>query len=274
VYSTAVLAWWWTLSAVSVINIAVWLRMRASLLRQRGAIPDAQYAEQRQQLVLAGIFTFVCAFRSFLPRADVQRICLVDSWLSTVLVGRSVATIAELAFMAQVAATVRNIGRHLGWRPAVVVSRAILPMIAIAECFSWYAVLTTNFLGNALEQSIWTLTPFIVAILFARMAFLSTGALRRFQLAAVGLTLGHVVFMSLVDVPMYVRRWLADEAAGRTYIGAGEALHDLATRWVVTFSWSDWHEELAWMGLYFSLAVWMSLAMVQAPKLWWGEGDL
>jgi hypothetical protein len=80
--------------------------------------------------------------------------------------------------------------------------------------------------------------------------------------------LGHVLFEALVDVPMYVTRYLEDRAAARTYHGLWDGLRDLATRWVVTGSWADWHDELAWMGLYFSVAVWGSLAMIGLPRLW------
>src|SRR5580693_7272457 len=53
------------------------------------------------ELLLCAAYVFGCAFRSFLPRADVQRICLFDTWLSSVVVGRSVATVAEICFAAQ-----------------------------------------------------------------------------------------------------------------------------------------------------------------------------
>jgi hypothetical protein len=33
---------------------------------------------------LCAAYVFGCAFRSVLPRADVQRICLFDTWLSSV----------------------------------------------------------------------------------------------------------------------------------------------------------------------------------------------
>jgi hypothetical protein len=40
-----------------------------------------------------------------------------------------------------------------------------------------------------------------------------------------------------------------------------EGLRDVNTRWVVTHDLSEWKEEIAWMSLYFSLAVWASLAL-------------
>jgi hypothetical protein len=252
--SPAVLAWWAFLVAVSLLNVVLWLRLR------RSATSD----EARHQLRLAGVFVFVCAFRALLPRADVQRICLVDSFWSSVLVGRSVATLAELCFAAQIAAKLGALGRLLGRPTAVTVARWVLPMIVVAEVCSWYAVVTTNFLGNALEQSLWTLMPLLVATQLAPMIGRATGRLRRFLVAGTVITVGHVAFMSTVDVPMYVRRFLADQAEQRAYLGLAAGVHDLATRWVVTASWAAWHDELAWIALYFSIAVWASLALVRA----------
>ena len=69
-------------------------------------------ALQRRQLLLSAAFVFVCAFRSFLPRIDVSRVALVPSWLSTVLVGRTLATVAELAFVLQWALLLHAIAKR------------------------------------------------------------------------------------------------------------------------------------------------------------------
>ena len=61
-------------------------------------------------LLLCAAYVFGCAFRSFLPRADVQRICLFDTWLSSVVVGRSVATVAEICFAVQWAIVLHRLG--------------------------------------------------------------------------------------------------------------------------------------------------------------------
>jgi len=62
----------------------------------------------------------------------------------------------------------------------------------------------------------------------------------------------YVVFMGTIDVPMYFRRWQADVLSGKDY---------LATRWIVTHDIAPWRDEIAWMSLYFSMAVWSSLAL-------------
>jgi hypothetical protein len=38
-------------------------------------------------------------------------------------------------------------------------------------------------------------------------------------------------------------------------------LQDVSTRWAVSHDIAQWQEEIAWMSLYFSLAVWASLGL-------------
>src|SRR5580704_12669199 len=155
-------AWWWgSLTLVSVANIAVWF----VLYRQFHDTPVGSKASPGGlglMLVLCAAYVFGCAFRSLLPRADVQRICLFDTWLSSVTVGRSVATVAEVAFAAQWAIFLQQLGIMTGAETTLNAAAVIVPLIVIAECFSWYAVVTTNYLGNAIENSIWAVAFFIV----------------------------------------------------------------------------------------------------------------
>jgi len=44
-------------------------------------------------------------------------------------------------------------------------------------------------------------------------------------------------------------------------LGALAGLHDVSTRWAVTHDIAKWRDEIAWMSLYFSVAVWSSLAL-------------
>jgi len=75
----------------------------------------------------------------------------------------------------------------------------------------------------------------------------------------------YVAFMFAVDVPMYWSRWLADEAAGRHYMSIPQGVLDVAARRVVSYRWVDWKSEIAWMSLYFSVAVWFSISLIHAP---------
>ena len=94
-WSNPVVRWWGFLSLVSGVNIAVWFVMYRQF-HQQAAGSAGVASGTGLMLVLCAGYVFGCAFRSFLPRADVQRICLFDTWLSSVAVGRTVATVAEV----------------------------------------------------------------------------------------------------------------------------------------------------------------------------------
>src|SRR3989475_11091590 len=135
------IAWWWgLLTLVSGANIAAWfLLYRQFHNHPAGSLHDTSGIEF--MLLLCAAYVFGCAFRSFLPRADVQRICLFDTWLSSVVLGRSIATIAEICFVVQWAIVVRHLAKVAQSNLAVTISNSIVPLIVIAECCSWYAVI-------------------------------------------------------------------------------------------------------------------------------------
>jgi hypothetical protein len=252
-------SWWWAmLTLVSGVNIAAWVLMYRELhdAGSSGRIPGMQI-----MLLLSAAYVFGCAFRSLLPRADVQRICLFDTWLSSVAVGRSVATVAEVCFAAQWTMILLQLGTMSGATTAVTAAWVIVPLILIAECFSWHAVVTTNYLGNAIENSIWAVAFFIAGVGICRLIPEFDGALRIILVGAVVGIVVYLAFLMTVDVPMYLKRWRADVARGNRGLRPLEGFRDVSTRWVVTYDLSEWREEIAWMSLYFSAAVWASLGL-------------
>src|SRR5665213_115616 len=255
------LAWWWSfLTLVSGANIAVWFVLYRRLHEQAaGSLGSTSGIEL--MLLLSAAYVFGCAFRSLLPRADVQRICLFDTWLSSVVVGRSVATVAELCFAAQWAMMLHQLGTATGADTTVNAAWVIVPLILIAECFSWHAVLTTNYLGNAIENSLWAVAFFIVGIGLCRLLPDFDGPVRVVLAVAITGIVAYLAFLMTVDVPMYLNRWRSEIAGGGRHLRPLEGLRDVSTRWVVTHDLAEWKGEIAWMSLYFSMAVWASLAL-------------
>ena len=255
------LAWWWSfLTLVSGVNIAAWFWLYHDLQEPRtGGLASASGIEL--MLLLCAAYVFGCAFRSFLPRADVQRICLFDTWLSSVMVGRTVATVAEVCFAAQWALVLHRLGTMTGADTTVNAAWLIVPLILIAEGFSWHAVLTRNYLGNAIENSIWAVAFFIVAVGLCRLLPEFDGVVRVALVVAIVGIAGYLAFLATVDVPMYLARWRAEVANGSTPLSHLEGLRDASVRWVVTHDIAEWKDEIAWMSLYFSAAVWSSLAL-------------
>jgi len=263
--SFSVLSWWYLLCAVAALNVLAWSLTAVTFSRRHGALPVDAYRMRRLQLALSAVYVFGCAFRSALPVYDVPRICLFDFGISSVMVGRSVATVAELCFVAQWALMLHEISRTAGSMVGKVASLALVPLIAIAEVCSWYSVLTTSNVGHVAEESIWGLSAALLVASVVAVLPRSPPSRRSALLAWCVAGVAYVVFMFSVDVPMYWSRWLADEAGGRHYLSIAQGLLDVSHRRVVSHQWNDWKNEIAWMSLYFSVAVWISIALVHAP---------
>lgn len=251
------LTWWWALlSLVSSGNIALWFVMYRQLH------PTVHLgSESELMLFLCAAYVFGCAFRSILPRADVQRICLFDTWLSSVVIGRSVATVAEICFAVQWAIVLRQLGGIAGAETTVNVAWAVVPLILVAQCCSWYGVLTTNYLANAIENSIWAVAFLLVAIGLCRLLPEFDGLIRWAIVVAIIGIAGYLAFLITIDVPMYLSRWQDGLANGSKVLSPLDGLRDASTRWVVTHDFAQWKNEIAWMSLYFTAAVWASLAL-------------
>ena len=261
-----VFTWWNFLRTIAAINIVAWIVSAVVLQRRQPSIHADTYALRKLQLLLSAGYVFGCAYRSFIPVFDVPRLCLFDSWLSSVIVGRSVATLAELCFAAQWALLLHETARATKSSLGHMTAMTVVPMIAIAEIFSWYSVLSTSNLGHVFEETLWGTCAALLVI--SLIEIWPRFPLRLRPLLFIWGTAGisYVFFMFLVDVPMYWSRWLADEALGRQYMSLGQGLADVSSRWSVSHRWEDWQSEMAWMSLYFSVAVWFSIALIHAPS--------
>jgi hypothetical protein len=255
------LAWWWALlTLASAGNVALWFLLYRQFYGAPTGIPGSA-TDIELMLLLCAAYVFGCAFRSVLPRADVQRICLFDTWLSSVVIGRSVATVAEVSFAAQWAIVLRQMGGMAGADTTLTVASLIVPLIVVAQCCSWYGVLTTNYLANAIENSIWAVAFLLVGIAVCRLLPEFEGIVRIGLIAAIIGIAGYLAFLITIDVPMYLGRWQESVAGGQEPLHPIQGLRDACTRWVVTHDLAHWKDEIAWMSLYFTAAVWGSLAL-------------
>jgi hypothetical protein len=258
--SNPVARWWALLSLASALNIALWFQLYRHFQPQQAQSLDSA-AGTRLMLFLCAAYVFGCAFRSFLPRADVQRICLFDTWLSSAFIGRSVATVAEVCFAAQWAIMLHQLGGMAGADTTLNVAWVIVPMIIVAQCCSWYGVLITNYLANAIENSIWALGFLAVGIGLCRLLPEFEGPVRWALIVAIIGIAAYLAFLMTIDVPMYLNRWQAGLADGSKVLSPLEGFRDARTRWIVTHDFPQWKDEIAWMSLYFTTAVWASLAL-------------
>jgi hypothetical protein len=140
--------WLGTLAALAALNIGLWIWIA------RSASLHTSYGEA--QLLLSGVYVAVCAFRSLFPRVDLERVCLWDTWLSGVLLGRTAATVAEFCFALQCSLFAQRLSDITGMPLLAAVAHTFVPLVIVAELFCWYAVLSLNHIGHAMEESLWS----------------------------------------------------------------------------------------------------------------------
>ena len=251
----AILWWWSFLFLVSAGNVVSWV----VIAREVHGISDGYVA---QQLLLSGIFSACCAFRSILPRVDLERQCLWNCALSSIFVGRSAATVAEFCFAGQCALLISKLSALTASASLQVIGWSIVPLIAVAELCCWYAVLSLNHLWHAIEELLWSVLVSLVALSLG----LTLGQMPVGSRISSGLGIlacaGAALLMLAVDVPMYLARWRHARSSGVRYLSLGEGLRDALQRRRVEHRWSEWRPEVPWMSLYFSVGVWLSLCLV------------
>src|SRR5262245_34001932 len=154
---TPILWWWVFLFVVSAGNLVLWIAIAH-------AVTGASDGYVAQQLWLSGIFAAACAFRSVLPRVDLERRCLWNSPLSSIFVGRSIATVAELCFAGQCALLIAKLSARTGNQSLELLGWSIVPLIVLAQICCWYAVISLNHLGHAIEEILWSVMVVLVAL--------------------------------------------------------------------------------------------------------------
>jgi hypothetical protein len=244
--------WVGSLTALAAFNIGFWIWIA------RHVPLRTPYAET--QLLLSGVYVAVCGFRSLFPRVDLERHCLWDTWLSAILLGRTAATIAELCFAVQCAMFVQRLAEIAGVPLLEAGARLFVPLVVFAEVLCWYAVLSLNHIGHAMEESVWAFLMLSLAAALGVAVPAAHGPLRGMLIVGVLIYGLAAVLTIAVDVRMYIRRWRM--YAGRSRLTIATGLRDSRYRRHPTLAWQIWREEAPWMTLYFSVGVWTSLAMV------------
>jgi hypothetical protein len=250
--------WWWSsLYLVSAANVLLWILAA----RRMSGHADPYVA---RQLLLSVIYVAACAFRSLLPRVDLERQCLWNTPLSSIFLGRTVATVAEMCFAAQCALLVLKLSAISGIPALRAIGLAIVPLILVAQIACWHAVLTLNHVGHAVEEILWSAMVLLLA--FSLGISWNRVPANLHVLGAIGIAAcaGAAFVMLVVDVPMYVSRWRRSKSTGVRFLPVVDGLRDALVRRRVAHGWGEWRPEVPWMSLYFSVGVWLSLGLIFA----------
>lgn len=252
-----VLAWWRGMSALAVLNVCIWLAAW-----HFGAVSGVY---GNLHLMLSGVYVLVCAYRSVLPRVDLERLVVVDTRLSSIFLGRAAATVAEICFAIQLGLLVHQLGAHANM-PAVQLAAWTIPIfMMVAQGFCWHSVLTLNHITQAVESMLWAAGFAWMAALLGVIAIDTSGWVHSLAMFSILCSVGFVAYVLGVDVPMYWRRYRNERARGRAYMRIHQGARDAWHRRVRSGNWAEWKADALWLTPYFSLGVWVSIAMVYVP---------
>lgn len=214
------------------------------------------------QPLLSGIYVLICAFRSLLPRIDLERYCLHDTPWSSVILGRSCATVAEICFSIQCAIILYDLGNMLQSQVITFVAFCIVPVIVLAQLCCWYATLTLNHFWHGMEESAWVVMIVLAAGCFFTGLLKLEGVHQIIMIIGIVSCLGSGYIMLFVDIPMYFSRTADGVSQGQQYLSVSEGIRDAAQRRVQTSDWKVWKKEVIWITTYFTFGVWLSIGMV------------
>lgn len=252
-----VLAWWRGMSALAALNVCAWLVVVHFV--PVGGVYSGLH------LMLSGVYVLVCAYRSVLPRVDLERLVVVDTRWSSIFLGRSAATVAEICFAIQLGLLVHQLGvhTHMPWVQAA--AWTIPVFMVVAQGFCWHSVLTLNHITQAVESMLWAAGFAWMAALLAVIAFDSSGWVNSLAVFGVLCSIAFVAYVLGVDVPMYWRRYRQGRQHGQAYMRLDQGAHDAWHRRVRSGAWAEWKADALWLTPYFSFGVWASIAMAFVP---------
>ena len=250
-------SWWRALCALATLNVVLWL-----LVWHFGPVSGVHGG---LQLALSAVYVLVCAYRSVLPRVDLERLVVVDTPLSSIFLGRAAATVAEICFAIQLGLLIHSLGVHAGLPWVQSAAWTIPVFMVVAQGFCWHSVLTLNHITQAVESTLWAAGFSWMAALLAVIALDTGGWVAWLALFGIVASIAFVAYVLCVDAPMYWRRYRHGRARGQAYMRLDHGARDAWRRRVHSGSWAAWKADARWLTPYFSVGVWASIAMACVP---------
>jgi hypothetical protein len=278
--------WWTVMVLINALNLIVCARV---FMRTRASAgdPDARYRGRMR--VMGVIFTLVAAYRSVFVCMYYSRMGWFDSLANGPLLIRLLALFAEVSFAGQFALSMIRVNRDLAMSPAeggstlsrFFIQRApycLWTCICLAQICATTGVITRSLFALAVEETLWSI-GFLSVLPLAFMQWRRASAVQdrsgRFALVriftrvnllwcAVYCTYGVIFALPLSIWPSAVaqmRTGLPPLELGLSAVkGAFKVLH-------ASQAWGDWgFGFLFWHSSYFSICVWISIFMMNAPR--------
>jgi hypothetical protein len=267
--------WWLCQAAFVCVNLricfALWWRKNS----------DSDHVSETMKFC-ATIYCLVCSYRAIFFKNDVERHCWFPTWVSCTVVGRTLATCAEMAYITMFKLAFTSISKELEslgrGNPTYhrIIQRfagASWWILFFAQCCCWRCVTTGFKLWSALEESLWTLVfgVFGLAAVYLRSLLNSSETATRQTSGALNVFIAaspiFVIYMVTTDVPMYINQTYRDIANGRKFLSFTEGFMTGLSCASDSRKWSDWMMEAQWQTPYFTVIVFGALMMACFPQI-------
>lgn len=246
-----VINWWYFMMSIALANIVIIM----------SCLGNVKTPFEMKLFILAFLFVFVNSIRSIWLRTDRLRICLHDNLISSPLLGRIVTTFSEIAFVLLIVLIYKKIvkrGNHNEILDSLL--NAMVVIIVIAEVFCWKGVLSTNSKWNAIEESSWAVTSFLLTIVCIMLLFKETNPkIRTFIIITIIATIFYEIFMVKIDIPMYLKS--ANKVTTKAK-GLLEQCLDMFKCKILSKRNKEWDSNIPWMTGYFSFGSWLAIALL------------
>lgn len=280
-----ILIWWLILSFVSILNIICISGFIAFLKNKNNKLIYL--------LIFSFIYTIVCAIRAIWPRKDVEQTCLFDSKISTILIGRILATIAEISYIILILMVFTIITNDVNKikknkrNYIFILIKLVLLLIIIAQVFCWFGLITKYYMWNAFEESLWTISAFILLIIsFIHYKSLQiknknkkVKSILSFCKVFIIISIMYIIFMCFIDVPMYYNRWKDSynrNVNWNDFINdlkkynknlTIERFYNLNKCKKISRDIAEWKMEIPWLTGYFTFGVWSTYIII----IWYND---
>ena len=285
--STTAWAWpWWTFMVIiNIVNLVI-----CAVIYKRSLFPkDGKDTTYRKRMRIMGvIFTLVAAYRAvFVSQYDPQ-LAWFDSIANSSLLIRMFAIAAELSFSGLIALAMLQFNTYLPAKDEASANKfksfintkspyILVVCLFIAQFFATSGVITKFGLFWAIEETLWfigflAILPLAIIQLHRILSIKDKEIVERLQMlraSAIVIAAWCVIYVTYGVVFHLSEMWIGvfdGLIAGFPTINSG-AIADAFMIVYETKEYSDWgFGFLFWHSAYFSVCVWISIFLMQAPR--------
>jgi hypothetical protein len=256
--------WLNVLRGVSIFNISI-ITIYIILYFNKISKSQALY------FVLVSIYVIVCAIRSIWPRLDSECICVYKNNISSPFVGRSLATVAEMALivlLVMITNTILNLMKMYLKNSVVIdtlkiLNLMIIPTIFIAQVICWYGITTKDYFWVIVEGALWAYALIIFFLVYVYIYYktiwknINNNKVRfivPFLPFIILILLSHVIFMFVNYMPLMFK----NNRLYKNHVPFWKGLAELSCN-KVSHKYKDWENDMPWLTGYFSISVWVSI---------------